>query len=97
MKIKESKKRDKYLDLVNVLRKLWKIRMTVIPIVIGALGIFPQRTGKRPGRVINRRTNGNHLNYRLFKFGQNTEKSLGDLRSLAVIQTPVEDHQLRLV
>ena len=29
--------------------------------------------------------------------GKNTEKSPGDLRRLAVTQTPVKDHQLRLV
>ena len=38
MKIKESKKRDTYLDLTRELRKLWNMKVTVIPIVIGALG-----------------------------------------------------------
>ena len=38
MKIKENEKRDKYLDLARELRKLWNIRVTVIPIEIGALG-----------------------------------------------------------
>ena len=31
------------------------------------------------------------------KIGQNTEKSPGDLRRLAVTQTPVKDHQLTLI
>ena len=31
------------------------------------------------------------------KISQNTEKSPGDLRRLAVTQTPVKDHQLMLV
>ena len=31
------------------------------------------------------------------KMGQNSEKSTGDLRRLAVTQTPVKDHQLDLV
>ena len=36
--MKESEKRDKYLDLARELRKLWNIKATVMPIVIGALG-----------------------------------------------------------
>ena len=36
VKLKESEKRDKYLDLARELKKLWN--MKVIPIVIGALG-----------------------------------------------------------
>ena len=39
VKLKESQKRDKYLDLARELKKLWNIIVTVIPIVIGALGI----------------------------------------------------------
>ena len=38
VKLKESEKRDKYLDLVRELKKLWNMKMTVILIVIGALG-----------------------------------------------------------
>ena len=38
MKIKENEKRDNYLDLARELKTLWGMRMTVIPIVVGALG-----------------------------------------------------------
>ena len=38
VKLKESKKKVKYLDLARELKKLWKIKVTIIPIVIGALG-----------------------------------------------------------
>ena len=38
IKLKESEKKDKYLDLARDLKKLWNIKVTVIPIVIGALG-----------------------------------------------------------
>ena len=41
-------------------------------------------------------TNGDHPNY-IIEIGQNTEKSPGDLRRLAVTKTPVKDHQLTLV
>ena len=33
----------------------------------------------------------------IIKVGQNTEKRSGDLRRLAVTQTPVKNHQLTLV
>ncbi len=38
-----------------------------------------------------------HLNYSIIEIGQNTEKSPGDFRRLAVTQTPVNDHQLTLM
>ena len=42
VKIKESEKRDQYFDLARKLRKLWNMRVTVMPIVIGALGTVPK-------------------------------------------------------
>ena len=36
--LKEGEKRNKYLDLTKELKKLWNLTVTVIPIVIGALG-----------------------------------------------------------
>ena len=38
VKLKESEKRDKYLDLARELKNLWNMKVTVILIVIGALG-----------------------------------------------------------
>ena len=38
IKLKESKKKDKYLDLARELKKLWNMQVTIIPIVIGAFG-----------------------------------------------------------
>ena len=35
--LKESKKKDKYLDLARELKKLWNMKVTIVPIVIGAL------------------------------------------------------------
>ena len=43
------------------------------------------------------RTSGDHPNYSIADNGQNTEKSPGDLRRLAVTQTPVKDYQLKLM
>ena len=38
IKLKECQKRDKYLDLARELNKLWNIKVTIIPIVIGTFG-----------------------------------------------------------
>ena len=36
--LKECEKKDKYFDLARELKKLWNMKVTVVPIVIGALG-----------------------------------------------------------
>ena len=38
IKQKEWEKKDKYLDLPRELKKLWNMRVTIVPIVIGAFG-----------------------------------------------------------
>ena len=38
IKLKECEKRDKYLDLARELKKLWNMKVTIIPIVIDAFG-----------------------------------------------------------
>ena len=38
IKLNECEKRDKYLDLARELKKLWNMKVTIIPIVIGAFG-----------------------------------------------------------
>ncbi len=50
---------------------------------------------KGPGGLGGWRTSGDHPNY--VDNDQNTEKRPGDLRRLAVTQTPVKDHQLTLM
>ena len=36
--LKESEKKDKYLDLARKLKKLWNMKVMIVPIGIGALG-----------------------------------------------------------
>ena len=60
-------------------------------------GYSHQRIGKRTRGLGNQKTSGDHLNYSIVEIAQNTEKSPGHLRRLAVIQTPVKDHQLILM
>ena len=38
VKLKESEKKDKYLDLAKELKNLSNMMVTIIPIVIGAFG-----------------------------------------------------------
>ena len=38
MNLKESEKKDKYLDLARGLKKLWNMKVTIVPIVVGAFG-----------------------------------------------------------
>ena len=40
IKLKRSKMKDKYQDLARELKKLWNIKTTIIPIVIGVFGTF---------------------------------------------------------
>ena len=46
--LKEYEKKDKYLDLARELKKLWNMKVTIVPIVIGALGIIIKGLLKGP-------------------------------------------------
>ena len=47
--LKESEKKDKYLDLARELKKkLWNMKVTIVPIVIGALGTITKGLLKGP-------------------------------------------------
>ena len=71
------------------------MKVTVIPLVIGVLGTVIKRIGKWTGGLGNKRTSGDHLNSNI-KIGQNTENIHRDFKWLALIRTPVEDHQVTL-
>ena len=72
------------------MKKLWNMKLTVLPIIIIVLGSH-QRYDKGTGGLGNKKTNREHPNYS-FKIYLNTEKSPGDLRRLAVTQIPGDDH-----
>ena len=63
------------------------MRVTIVPIMIGAFGII-----KRPGELGSWRTGSDYPNDSIAENGQNTKKSPGDLRRLAVTQTPVKNN-----
>ena len=49
-----------------------------------------QRIGTGTGRLGNKRTRGHHPKYNIAEIDQNTKNIPGDLRRLAVTQTPVK-------
>ena len=69
------------------------MKVTIIPIVIGAFGTVTK--GLLEG--LEDLEMGGHLNNSIIEDGQNTEKSPGNLTRLAVTQSPVKDHQLMLM
>ena len=52
---------------------------------------------KGTGGLESWKTSGDHPIYSIIENSQNTEKSLGGLRRLAVTQTPVKNNQLKLM
>ena len=49
VELKESEKRDKYLDLARELKQLRNMKVMVIPVVIDALGTIPKGLIKKLG------------------------------------------------
>ena len=89
--VKESEKKDKYLDLARELKKLWNMKVTIVPIVIGALGTVTKGLLKGLEDLeVSRRVETIQTTALL-------RTSPGDLRRLAVTQTPVKNHQLILM
>ena len=82
IKLKECEKKDKYLDLARELKKPWNMKVTIVPIVIGAFGTITKGLLKNLEDL--------EANNSIIENSQNTEKSPGNLRRLAVTQTPVK-------
>ena len=62
VKMKESEKKEKYLDLDRKFKKLWNMKVADIPIVICAFG-------KRTRGLVNNRTSGDNPNYSITEIG----------------------------
>ena len=63
------------------------MKVTVIPVIISALGTASKGLVRGLEELKNRGTIKDHSNYSIIKIGQDTEKSPGDLSRLAVMQT----------
>ena len=88
VKLKESKKKDKYLDLARGLKK--KSQKTVEHESDGDTNsnwcswYSHQRRGTETGGLRNDRPYGDYPNYSIVEIGKNTKKSPGDLKRLVV-------------
>ena len=99
VKFKESEKRDKYLDLARELKKKQTVEHESDDYTnCNWCSCYShQRIGTRTGGLVNNGRDGDCPKYSIIEIGQNTGKSPGDKRRLAVTQTPVENHQLTLI
>ena len=84
IKLKECEKKYKYLELARGLKKLWNMKVTIIPIVVVGLGHNNKRIIKGLGGLGSWRMSGDHLNVNIIESGQNFEESPEDLRRHAV-------------
>ena len=85
VKLKESEKKDKYLDLARELKKL--LNMKVSDTNCNWCSWYShQRIGTRTGGLGNKGMSGDYPNYSIIEISQNTKISPGDLRRLAFTQ-----------
>ena len=92
VKLKESEKRDNYLDLARELKKTMEHESDGDTNCNSCARYSYQRIGAGNGVLRNKRTSADHPNYCIIKIDQNTEKSPGALRRLAVTQTALKNH-----
>ena len=78
IKLKECEKKA-LRPRLGMEKKLWNVKVTIIPIVIGVFGTVTKGTGGLGSWWTSR----DHPNYSIIEKGQNTEKSPGDLRLAA--------------
>ena len=79
------------------MKKLWDMKLTIVAIVIGALGTITKGLLKGQEDLEVGETGRDYPNDSIAENGQNLETSPGDLRRRAVTQTPVKNHQLTLM
>ena len=99
IKLEKSEKKGKYLDFA------WELKKTTTMEHDGDNYTNPdwcfcyshQRNIKGTGGLGRWSRRGDHPNCSIFGKVQNTEKSPGDLRILAVTQISVKNHQLKLM
>ena len=96
LKLKESEKKDKYLDLARELKPMEHESDSDTKCNWGSW-YNPERIGTRTRGILNKRTRRGHPIYCIVKILQNTEKCPENLRRLVVTQTPVRNHLQTLV
>ena len=85
------------MDLARELKKLWNMKLTVVPVLIGVLGTI----SKGLVRGLEELETGGLIEtiqkYSIVEISLNIEKNPSGLRKLAVTQTPARNHQQTLV
>ena len=84
VKLKESEKKDKYLELSRELKKIVEHESDDYTNCNWCFWYSHRRIIKGTGGLGNKRTSGDHPNYNSIEIGQNTEKCPGYLRRLVV-------------
>ena len=84
VKLKESKKRDKYLDLAKEMVNVWNMKVMVIQIVIGRARYSHQMLRIETGGLRNKRTSRDYPNHSIGEISRISEMSPGDSKRLAL-------------
>ena len=92
-----KQKGDNYLDLARELKKTMGHESDGDTNCKWCTRYKHQKIGTGTRKLRDKKTSGNYPNYSIVEIGQHTKKSPGDLKRLAVTQTPVRNHQLSLV
>ena len=93
VKLKENEKKDKYLNLAWEFKKTVEQESDDYTNCDWCSWYSHQRIDASTGGLRNNWTRGHHPNYCIIKIGQNTEKSPGVFRKLAVLQILMKDSQ----
>ena len=93
VKLKEREKKDKYYDFAMKMKKNVEHESDGDTNCNWCSWYSNQRTGRRTGTFENKRTSGDNPDYSIVEIGQNTEKSPGILRRLAVTQIAERNHR----
>ena len=97
IKLKECEKKDKYLDLARKIEKAVEHESDDCTNCNWRFWQNNKKIIKSPGGLGSWQMSRDYSNDSITENGQNTEKSLGDLWRLAVTQTPVKYHKLKLM
>ena len=92
VKLKEIEKKEMYYDFARQLKKLWIVKVMVIPIVIGTLGTVSK--GLILGLEDLKIRGWAETIQTTIEIGQKTEKNPRDLRRLVVTQTLIKKKTL---
>ena len=97
VKLKENEKKDQYLDLARELKKIVEHESDGDTNCNWCSWDNHEKIDTETWGLGNKRTSRDHPNHGIVEIGQNIVKSPGDLRRLAVTQTPVRNHRFTLV